>query len=52
MTREEMENRLRKLQIRQNNLMENGKNVKSPGALHKIARQIRNLEAALAEMDK
>lgn len=52
MTREEMEIRLRKLKIRENNLRENGKNVKSPGTLHKIARQIRNLEAALAECEK
>lgn len=48
MTRKEMEMRLAKLKVRENNLVENGKNVKSPGALHKIRRQIRNLEAELA----
>lgn len=48
MTRKEKEMRLTKLKIRENNLVENGKNVKSLGALHKIRRQIRNLEAELA----
>lgn len=41
-----MTHTLRELESRYNRLKENGKNVDSPGVLHKIQRKIRNIKAA------